>query len=96
MKLGRYITPYGVDNSALDRGFEIDVTDFKSLLEGNTELFARIETWGSDGWELSLDFDYVEGVPDYPYYAVSEVIGYDDWSTSGVVYGSDASAFDLN
>jgi len=94
-EIGRYITPYGVDNSALDRGFEIDVTDFKSLLEGNTELFARIETWGSDGWELSVDFDFIEGTPDFQYYAVSEVIGYDDWSTSGVIYGSDASAFDL-
>jgi len=86
-EIGRYITPYGVDNSQLTRGFEIDVTDFKSLLQGNTELFARIETWGSDGWELSVEFDYVEGTPDYEYYAIADVITYDDWSTSGVPYG---------
>lgn len=86
-EIGRYITPYGIDNSAVDRGFEIDVTDFKSLLQGSTELFARIETWGSDGWELSVDFDYIEGTPDYLYYAVTDVITYDDWSTSGVPYG---------
>lgn len=86
-EIGRYITPYGIDNSALDRGFEIDVTDFKSLLQGSTELYARIETWGADGWELSVDFDYTEGTPDYLYYAIADVITYDDWSTSGVPYG---------
>ncbi|WP_215907185.1 peptide-N-glycosidase F-related protein [Kordia aestuariivivens] len=86
-EIGRYITPYGVDNSQLARGFEIDVTDFKSLLQGSTELYARIETWGSDGWELSVEFDYVEGTPDYEYYAIADVITYDAWSTSGVPYG---------
>ncbi len=96
-EIGRYITPYGVDNSQLTRGFEIDVTDFKSLLQGSTELYARIETWGADGWELSVDFDYVEGTPDYLYYAVADVISYDDWSTSGVPYGvtNDPATWDL-
>lgn len=96
-EIGRYITPYGVDNSQLTRGFEIDVTDFKSLLQGSTELFARIETWGSDGWELSVEFDYVEGTPDYEYYAIADVITYDAWSTSGVPYGVaiDAATWDL-
>ncbi|WP_298425936.1 peptide-N-glycosidase F-related protein [uncultured Kordia sp.] len=96
-EIGRYITPYGVDNSQVARGFEIDVTDFKSLLQGSTELYARIETWGADGWELSVDFDYVEGTPDYLYYAVADVISYDDWSTSGVPYGvtNDPATWDL-
>ena len=86
-EMARYITPYGVDNSQLTRGFEFDVTDFKSLLQGNTEIFSRIETWGSDGWELSLEFDFIEGIPDYQYYAISDVITYNEWSTSGVPYG---------
>lgn len=87
-EIGRYITPYGVKNTlALERGFEIDVTDFKSLLKGNVELRARIETWGSDGWELSVDFDYIEGTPDYKYYAIANIFDYDDWSWSGVPYG---------
>jgi hypothetical protein len=96
-EIGRYITPYGVDNSQLARGFEIDVTDFKSLLQGSTELYARIETWGSDGWELSVEFDYVEGTPDYEYYAIADVITYDAWSTSGVPYGTtlDPTTWDL-
>lgn len=86
-EIARYITPYGVDNSQRLRGFKFDVTDFKSLLQGNTELYSRIETWGSDGWELSLEFDFIEGIPDYQYYAVSDIITYDEWSTSGVPYG---------
>ena len=94
-EMGRYITPYGVDNSQVDRGFEIDVSDFRSLLEGNVELRAYIETWGSDGWELSIDFDYVEGVPDYPYYAIAGIFTYDVNSLEGVPYG-EAHTFDLD
>ena len=59
LEIGRYITPYGVDTSALDRGIEIDVTDFKSLLTGTVELRAYIEVWGSDGWNLNVEFDYI-------------------------------------
>jgi len=94
-EIGRYITPYGVDNNDLDRGFMIDVTDFKSLLIGELELRAYIEVWGSDGWNLSVDFDYIEGTPDYPYYAIAEVLQYNENSLEGVIYGEDDSAFVL-
>lgn len=88
-EIGRYITPYGVDSRAVPEGFEIDVTDFKSLLHGDVELRARIETWGADGWELTVNFEVTTGKPDYQYYAVSKVMAYDEWSTSGVPYGKD-------
>lgn len=94
-EIGRYITPYGKNNAQVDRGFEIDVTDFKSLLQGNVEMRAYIEVWGSDGWLLSVDFDYIEGTPDYQYYAISRLIQYNANSLEGVIYGEDASAFDL-
>ena len=94
-ELGRYITPYGIDNQQAGRGFKIDVTDFKSLLKGNATLRAFIEVWGADGWLLSVDFDYIAGTPDYPYYAVSKVLQYNQHSLAGVIYGEDASAFDL-
>ena len=93
-EIGRYITPYWNDNSQLDRGFEFDVTDFKSLLTGATELRIRTECWNDRGYQVTVDFDYIEGTPDYPYYAVSKVIAYDDWSSSGVPYGVNHS-FDL-
>ncbi|OUR90962.1 peptidase [Flavobacteriales bacterium 34_180_T64] len=86
-ELGRYITPYWNDNSQLERGFEFDVTDFKSLLTGSAELRIRTECWNDRGYEVTVDFDYIEGTPDYPYSAVSRLIAYDDWSSSGVPYG---------
>jgi len=94
-EMGRFITPYGVDTHQLNRGFEIDVTDFKSLLTGNVELRAYIEVWGNDGWELSVDFDYIEGIPDYEFYSIAKVLQYNQNSLEGVIYGEDDSAFDL-
>lgn len=94
-ELGRYITPYWNDNSQLERGFEFDVTDFKSLLTGDVELRIRTECWNSDGYLVTVDFDYIEGTPDYEYYAISRVLAYDDWSSSGVPYGV-AHEFDLD
>jgi hypothetical protein len=74
-ELGRFITPYGKSTSQLLRGFKYDVTDFKSMLQGSVELRARIETW-SKRWLITVEFDYEEGTPDFPYYAISNVFDY--------------------
>lgn len=94
-EMGRYITPYGVDNHQLERGFVFDVTDFKSLLSGSTELRTYVEVWGSDGWNVSVEFDFTEGTPDYPYYNIARVIEYNQNSLEGVPYGIPAPDFDL-
>ena len=101
-EIGRHITPYGVDNRALDRGIEFDVTDFKSLLEGNVELRIFVETWVSSGWIVSLEFDFIPGTPDYKYYKVSSIIQFNGNSLGGVPYGGlngnteiDLDKFDL-
>ncbi|WP_412984568.1 peptide-N-glycosidase F-related protein [Pontimicrobium sp. IMCC45349] len=86
-EMGRYITPYWTGTQQLERGLEFDVTDFKSLLEGNVELRIYIENWTAKADIITVDFDFIEGVPDYPYYAVSEVLGYHGNSISGVPYG---------
>lgn len=86
-ELGRFITPYWNDNSQLTRGFEFDVTDFKSILTGTVELRIRTECWNTKGYEVTVDFDYLEGIPDYPYYAVTRVFNYDNSSAAGVPYG---------
>lgn len=62
IELFRYITPYGVACN-----HKIDVTDYASLLQGNIELRMYIETWGTGGWKINLDFDYFAGTPDYLY-----------------------------
>lgn len=95
LEMGRYITPYGVDNSQLTRGFMIDVTDFKSLLTGEVKLRSFIEVWGNDGWLVSIEFEVIEGDPDYKYYAVESILDYAEWSLAGVPYGEDHD-FELN
>jgi len=86
-EIGRYITPYWVGTQQLDRGLEFDVTDFKALLSGPTELRIYIENWTAKADLITLKFDYIEGTPDYPYYAVSEVLGFHANSIDGVPYG---------
>ncbi|MCP4442182.1 MAG: T9SS type A sorting domain-containing protein [Aureispira sp.] len=68
MELFRYITPYGVACN-----HSIDVTDYASLLHGNIELRMFIDTWGSGGWDIHLDFDYIAGTPTYLYSSIQEV-----------------------
>ncbi len=68
IQLIRYITPYGVGCN-----HELDVTDYMSLLQGEVELRVFIDTWGTGGWQLTLNFEYTEGAPDYAYSNVVEV-----------------------
>jgi hypothetical protein len=64
----RYITPYGVGCN-----HQIDVTDYLSLLQGEVEMRVFIDTWGTGGWQLTLNMDYTAGTPDYTYSNVVEV-----------------------
>ena len=88
-EMARHITPYGVGNSQLTRGLQVDVTDFKSLLSGNVELKIYAETWVASGWLISLEFDYLAGNPDYKYYQITPVIQFNRNSLSGVPYGGE-------
>ena len=94
-EIGRYITPYWVGTQQLERGLEFDVTDFKSFLTGSTELRIYIENWTTKADIISVEFDYLVGTPDYPHYAVSEILGFHSNSISGVPYGVSHS-LDLN
>jgi hypothetical protein len=64
----RYITPYGVACNHW-----LDITDFASILQGNTEIRMYIETWGTGGWKMDLDLTYVAGAPDFLYSTVQKV-----------------------
>ena len=89
-EIARHITPYGVGNSQLDRGLEVDVTDFKSMLEGNVELKIFVETWEpGTGWLISVEFDFFDGTPDYEFYQISPVIQFNNNSLGGVPYGGE-------
>jgi hypothetical protein len=51
---------------------ELDVTDYSSLLQGQVEFRVFIDTWGTGGWQLTLDIDYTVGTPTFPYSTVTE------------------------
>lgn len=68
IQLIRYITPYGVACS-----HELNLTDYSSLLQGEVELRIFIDTWGTGGWQLTLDTKYTAGQPQYDYSDVVEV-----------------------
>lgn len=68
IQLIRYITPYGVGCN-----HELDVTDYMSLLQGEIEFRVFIDTWGTGGWQLTLNLDYTQGSPEYNYSGVIEV-----------------------
>lgn len=96
-ELGRFITPYWVGNEKLERGYEFDVTDFKSILNGITELKIYTETWNEKGRTYSVEFDFQEGTPDYKYSVIIPVFQYNKSSIDGVPYGKtyDMNVFDL-
>lgn len=86
-ELGRFITPYWNDNSQLDRGFEFDVTDFKSLLTDQVELKIFTECWNNKGYNVTVDFDYIKGTPSFTYSSITKIIQYNKSSGHGVPYG---------
>ena len=64
----RYITPYGVGCD-----HTIDLSDYASLLQGKVTMRVRIDTWGTGGWNVTLDLDYAGGSPDFMYTTVDRI-----------------------
>jgi len=82
----RYITPYGIACG----NWTVDVTDFKSVLTGNTLLNSYIQVWGPNGWLLDADLEFIEGEADLPYSHITSL-----WADDYVVYGDPAISHDL-
>lgn len=63
IEFARYITPYSGDrNFGFYRDFEIDVTDFRSVLTDSAEIGVKYEGY-SDGFTISLDYYFEKGTP---------------------------------
>ncbi|MEO0894832.1 MAG: discoidin domain-containing protein [Bacteroidota bacterium] len=58
----RYITPYG---KGCDH--DIDLTDYLSILKGRVNFRMFIDTWGTGGWDVNLDLEYIQGQVNHPY-----------------------------
>lgn len=68
IELFRYITPYGVACN-----HSIDVTDYESVLQGELEFRVFIDTWGTGGWKMDLNFNYHQGTPEFAYTSLEEI-----------------------
>lgn len=86
-EMARFVTPYWVGTEKIERGFQFDVTDFKSLLTGEVELRIFTETWNDKGRVYSVDFDFTYGKSAYKYSAVIPIQQYNKTSIDGVPYG---------
>ena len=70
-ELARVITPYGTYmqgagsngyNPSWKHRYQFDVTDYQNLLKDSVELRVFYSGWSS-GFSVTLDFDFIEGVP---------------------------------
>ena len=77
-ELGRFITPYGMGCGPWD----IDVTDFKTLLVGKQKLQSFIQVWGASGWLLKVTFEFIAGNNPYPFQKITPL-----WNTDYHIYG---------
>ena len=77
IEIGRYVTPYG--NDWCD--WTIDVTEYRNILVGNTNLTSHIETW-QNGWLINTSFEFIAGTPDYEHITVQNL-----WVDYGLTYG---------
>lgn len=50
---------------------ELDVTDFSSWLQGEVPMRMFVDTWGTGGYEVTLDFEFTKGIPQYLYTTVT-------------------------
>lgn len=85
-EIGRYITPYGIACG----GWTFDITDFKSLLSGRSEIESYIQVWGASGWNVNVEIELVTGTPDYLYSKVDIL-----WNENYFVYGDPIISHDL-
>ncbi|MEM6830646.1 MAG: LamG-like jellyroll fold domain-containing protein [Bacteroidota bacterium] len=87
VEIARFITPFGI---GICGPWTVDVTDFKTLLQGETELRSYIQVWGASGWLLTAEFEFVEST-DAPVFQKLSTL----WSDDYVVYGDPSISHDL-
>ncbi len=86
-EIARYITPYGIACGP----WTVDVTDYKSVLQGAVDFRSFIQVWGNSGWLVTIDLELVEGTAAQPYSKVSKL-----WETDYWVYGDPGINDDLS
>ncbi len=86
-ELARYITPYGIACG----GWQVDITDFKSVLGGEVEFLSSIFVYTQEGWLLDMSIDLIDENSTDTYTKLSRL-----WERDYQVYGDPAISYDLN
>ncbi len=85
-EIGRYVTPYGVGC-----GWTLDVTDYRSILEGEVVLQSYIDTWVQPGWLVTIEFEFISGEPQHPYTSIRNI-----WNYNYVTYGDPTNPVNIS
>lgn len=85
-EIGRFVTPY----KKACGPWTIDVSDFRSILTGTVDVISFIQVWGSSGWLLTLDLEYIEGDLDMPFTQIVPL-----YELNRQVYGDPEINYDL-
>lgn len=85
-ELGRFVTPYGKACGPWD----VDVTDFKTLLVGKQKLQSYIQVWVPSGWLLTVTFEFIAGTAANPFQKITPL-----WNTDYHIYGDPAIPYTL-
>ncbi|MBK7966642.1 MAG: T9SS type A sorting domain-containing protein [Bacteroidetes bacterium] len=85
-ELARFITPYGKACGPWD----VDVSDFKSILVGKQKLQTYIQVWGASGWLLNVTFEFIASTTAHPFNKITPL-----WSTDYHIYGDPSIPYTL-
>lgn len=85
-EIARFITPYRKACGP----WTVDVSDFRSILTGTVDVITFIQVWGSSGWLLSLDLEYVKGDVEKPFTQIIPL-----YELDAQVYGDPNVSYDL-
>ncbi len=85
-ELGRFVTPYGKACGP----WNVDVTDFKSLLVGKQKLQTFIQVWGPSGWLLNVTFEFIASTTANPFNKITPL-----WSSDYHIYGDTGIPYTL-
>lgn len=85
-EIARIVTPFSIGAGTQPDSctWVIDVSDYDMLLHGEVTLRSYIESWigGEDGWLVTIDFCFIEGIPALKPFKITNL-----WGRNHAVYG---------